>query len=79
VSIAITQAELVEALIRASTAPEDAKTAQQMATESGMALWQVQKALRALHSQGRLQAHRVPFIGIDGRHGMIPAYTIRPA
>jgi hypothetical protein len=78
--LVITQAELLEALASAvkGTAPEDAKTVQQLAAETNMAVWQVQKALRALHAQKRLQCYRVPFVGIDGRHGKVPAYTILP-
>ena len=77
--LVVTEADLLEALASASDAPEDARTVQQMADETGLHAWRIQKALRALHAQGRLQAHRVPHVGIDGRRGMIPAYTIRPA
>lgn len=76
--IIVTEADLLDALATASTAPEDAKTAHEMARETGLALWAVQKALRALHAEGRLRAHRKPHVGIDGRRGLVPAYTILP-
>jgi DNA-binding GntR family transcriptional regulator len=76
--IVVTEADLLEALISVSTVPEDAKTVQQLAAETGLHKWRVQEALRSLHARGRLQAYRVPHIGIDGRRGMVPAYTIRP-
>lgn len=76
--LVVTEADLLDALATASTAPTDARTAQQMAAETGRHLWQVQKALRALHVQGRLRTYRVPHVGIDGRRGMVPAYTILP-
>lgn len=80
-SVRVTESDLLDALASAftSTAPEDARTVQQMATETGWAVWQVQKALRALHAAGRLACYRVPYVGIDGRRGKIPAYTIRAA
>ena len=76
--IVVTEADLLEGLATASTGPEDARTVQQMADEKGLHAGRGQKALRALHAQGRVQAHRVPHIGIDGRRGTVPAYTIRP-
>lgn len=79
--IAITEAELYDALAvaAAGSAPEHARTVAQMEAETGWAKWQIQKALRALHAAGRLTCYRVPFVGIDGRHGKVPAYTIAPA
>lgn len=79
--ITVTRADLLEALAAAAqgNAPEDAKTVQQLAAETNMAVWQVQKALRALHAAKRLQCYRVSFVGIDGRNGKVPAYTILPA
>lgn len=76
--ISITEADLLDALATASTAPEDARTVQQMAAEMGLSAWRVQSCLRALHAQGRLVMYKVPHVGIDGRRGKVPAYTIRP-
>lgn len=77
----ITEAELLDALLAATsgTEPEDARTAREMAAAHGIAASRVNKALRALHAQGRLQAHWVTRTGIDGRAAKVPAYTILPA
>jgi hypothetical protein len=75
----VTEADLLDALATASTAPEDARTAQELATSHGVVLSRVQKALRALHVQGRLQCHHKQTVYMDGRRGRVPAYTILPA
>jgi hypothetical protein len=56
--------DLMEALATANTAPKDARTAQQMAD--------------ALGTKGRVQCHRVPTVGVDGRNVMVPAYVVLP-
>ena len=78
--IRITESELIDALAAAASgdAPEEAKTAQELATETGVVLSTTQKALRALFQQGRLQTYRVRRIGMDGRNTLVPAYTITP-
>jgi DNA-binding IclR family transcriptional regulator len=76
----ITTADLLDALAEASkgSAPEDARTVQQMADEHGIPNSTVARALRTLAAQGRVMSHRVPHVGIDGRHTTVPAYTILP-
>lgn len=77
----ITESELMDALADAirSEAPEDARTVRQLAEIAGVPESRVNKTLRALHAQGRVTAHRVPHVGVDGRRCTVPAYTIRPA
>lgn len=80
-SIAITEAELLDALAAAvhDNAPAEARTARELADELGVALHRVNEALRALHRQGRVVPHRVYRIGVDGRNTPVPAYTVRAA
>jgi hypothetical protein len=75
----ITEAELLEALATASTAPEDARTAQEMAEAAGIDVRRVWKALKALQAQGRLVTHRVARPALGGRTMLVPGYTIAPA
>lgn len=79
--VAITESELVAALTAAtaSVAPEDARTPAQLAAAAKVPLSRVMKTLRALHAEGRVAAHRIPWVGIDGRSTTVPAYTILPA
>lgn len=76
----ITQTELLDALAAAcaSDAPEDARTAQEMADELGLAVPRVRKALKALQRVGRLGMHTVRRTDLSGRPQSLPAYTIRP-
>lgn len=80
-AIAITEAELLAALADAArgTEPEDAKTTAEMAESAGIAPKRVLAALKVLHRAGRLQAHRVVRVGIDGRAAKVSAYTVLPA
>lgn len=79
--LAITEAELAAALSAAirSEAPEDARTVVQLAAAAGVVASRVVKTLHALHAEGRIVAHRVPHVAIDGRRCTVPAYTILPA
>jgi prolyl-tRNA editing enzyme YbaK/EbsC (Cys-tRNA(Pro) deacylase) len=78
--VAVTEAELVAALAEAirSEAPEDARTVQQLALAAGVPTSRVIKTLNLLHADGRVVAHRVPHVAIDGRRTTVPAYTILP-
>lgn len=78
--ISISESELIAALASSvDSVPEDAKTPHEIADANGWAHSQVMKALRKLHAQGRLQHHRVPREGIDGRRIQVAAYTIKAA
>lgn len=78
-SIAITQAELLDALAKAAqgNAPEDAKTVHELTTPA-ISVRRVRESLRILQAQGRLQVHRVTRTALDGRAALVPAYTILP-
>lgn len=82
-SVTITQAEILEALAQAATsvtdAPDEAKTAHELAAESSVPHHRVMQGLRELHRQGRLVPHRVRRLGIDGRNALVTAYTIKAA
>jgi hypothetical protein len=77
----ITESELLDALAAAtkSEAPEDAMTVKQLAVAGKVPTSRIVKTLHALHAEGRLIPHRVPYVGIDGRNTTVPAYTILPA
>ena len=79
--VSITEGELIAALAEAArgSAPEDARTIQELATEYGMPLKRVRAALHALNVAGRLAVHRVTRAALDGRQASVPAYTILPA
>jgi prolyl-tRNA editing enzyme YbaK/EbsC (Cys-tRNA(Pro) deacylase) len=79
--VTVTESELIDALSAAinSQAPEDARTVHQLARASGVPESRVVKTLRALHEEGRVIAHRVPYTALDGRKTTVPAYTILPA
>ncbi len=73
----ISLAELLDALHTASAEPEDARSLNELCAEYGMTQSQMRKALHAMQAQGRLQVHQVTRIALDGRHGKVPAYTIK--
>jgi hypothetical protein len=76
----VTEQELLAALAEAikGTAPEDARTVHQLAAAAGVPTSRIVKTLNALNAEGRVRAHRVPHVAIDGRHTTVPAYTILP-
>lgn len=76
--IAITTAELLDALASASQGPEHARTMLEIAAETGISPKRVRDALRAYEAQGRLSVHRVSRKAIDGRAATVPAYSILP-
>ena len=78
--VRITESELFAAIAAAApgTAPEEAKTAQEIARDTGTALSTTRHALRCLFQQGRLQSYRVRRGGMDGRLALVPAYTVSP-
>ena len=79
--IRITTAELIDALAAAATGngPDEAKTANELAEESGIPVKVTRKALLALKQAGRLQIHTVSREALDGRLSRIAGYTITPA
>ena len=79
--LTITESELIDALASAtkSEAPEDARTAHQLARAAGVPESRIMKTLRVLNEEGRVVPHRVPHIALDGRRTTVPAYTILPA
>jgi hypothetical protein len=74
----ITEAEILEALVTASTAPDDARTVPEMSRETGVSEDRLRRALRAIADEGRLQVHRVVRRAIDGRAAAVAAYTVTP-
>lgn len=72
--------EILEALAAASecNAPEGAKTIVELTEESKLCRRTVTSALRALHREGRLAAHQVMRVAMDGKNRPVPAYTILP-
>lgn len=79
-SVAITQAELLDALLTATqgAGPDDARTVQELVAESGLPAARVRQALQRLNAAGRLQPHRVRRPDLSGREQWVPAYTVRP-
>ena len=74
----ITESELLDALATASTAPEDARTVCEMVAATGHSEDKIRRALKVFHAAGRLVAHRVRRMAIDGRNSQSTAYTILP-
>ena len=79
--VKITEQELFEALAAAGrgTSPDEAKTANELAEESGITHKAARSALMALKKQGRLVIHTVTREALDGRACRIAGYTITPA
>lgn len=76
----ITQDEILEALASAFTsdAPENAKTAQELAVETGKSVNTVRRSLQMFQRVGRLRAYRVKRLAIDGTNRPTTAYVILP-
>lgn len=74
----ITEAELLEALARATTsdAPSDARTGPELQKAMGVGEKKLRAALKALAAEGRLQIHRVLRQSVDGRTVPVQGYTI---
>jgi predicted ArsR family transcriptional regulator len=77
----ITQEELLEALYAAATGhgSDDARTAGELAAESGMSIGAVRNALKAVAKEGRLRTCRVRRTMVDGRPTLVPGYVIQAA
>lgn len=77
----VTESELLDALAKAAggSAPEDARTMQELADAAGCSRRKVQDTLRMFQTQGRLRVHRVRRTRLDGVVQPVPAYTILPA
>lgn len=79
--VSVTESDLLDALAasQVSDAPKHARSAAEMADETGVAITTVNKALRALHRTGRVQSFMVRRPAVDGKMRPIPVYVIRPA
>lgn len=78
-AISITEAEILEEIIGASQAPEDAMTMQEIADAAKCSRGKVRQDLARLHREGRLLVHRVVRRKMDGNHQIVPAYTLAKA
>lgn len=79
-SVKISETELLTELASAlSAAPENALTADEIATRLGVCRSTARDRLRALHLLGRLSVHRIVRQAMDGKRCQVPAYTIKPA
>lgn len=76
--IRISEAEILEEIIGASQAPEDAMTVQEIATQKRCSRDTVLKELKRLELEGRLRVHRVVRRKMDGNSQIVPAYTLAP-
>jgi len=74
----ITQDEILDALASAFTsdAPENAKTAQELAEEAGKSLNSIRRGLQIFQRAGRLRAYRVKRPAIDGTSRPTTAYVV---
>lgn len=79
-AIAITQAEILNALAAAATgdAPNEARTLAELSESTGVTALKVQRALKEYQKQGRLANHRVQRLAIDGTQRWVAAYSILP-
>jgi hypothetical protein len=78
---AISESELLDALAAATRedAPEHARTANELAAESGICIKRVRAALAVVKAQGRLNIYTVSREALDGRLSRVAGYTITPA
>lgn len=78
--ITITQAEILDALAAAAKGdePTEARTAGELAQETGVYIIRVRNALREYQRQGRLGVHKVSRVDLAGRTQKVTAYTITP-
>lgn len=76
--VRVTTQDLLDALVTATNAPEDARTVRELSDEHGMTERAVRNALRVFQAQGRLTVHRVFRAALDGRNSQVAAYTIAP-
>lgn len=74
----ITQSEILEALAKATEAPDDAMTSQEIRDFTGFGKDTVGRMLRDLSKEGRLTVHHVVRRALDGRAQRIPAYSVTP-
>ncbi len=72
----ITQAELVDALSKAYTAPAEAQTVNELVVSTGWPIKKVRDAIGALAMAGRIEVHQVQRRQISGSMKRVPAYTI---
>jgi DNA-binding transcriptional regulator PaaX len=74
----ITTDEILDALVTASTAPEDARTMAEIKQETGIGEKRLRRALVSIRDEGRLQVHHVVRRDLSGKPQKVPAYTIAP-
>lgn len=77
-TITITEADILDALVTASIAPEDARTVPELHRETGVSEKRIRQALAAIQAEGRLAVHRVVRKALDGRAAVVSAYTVAP-
>lgn len=77
-SVTITAEDILNALVTASTAPEDARTMSEIRQETGIGEKRLRAALVTIRDEGRLQVHRVVRRDLSGKPQQVPAYTIAP-
>lgn len=77
-SVTITTADILDALVTASTAPEDARTMAEIRQETRIGEKRLRAALVAIREEGRLQVHHVVRRDLSGKPQKVPAYTIAP-
>lgn len=77
----ITENELLAELARycGGSAPEDAKTVEELTEVANLSSGTVLKLLKVLQRQGRVQVYRVRRARIDGVVQPKPAYAVTPA
>lgn len=78
-TMAITEAELLEALASSTKLTGDGQTMKEIVRATGLKEPRIRKALLACHEQGRLIVHRVMRSRLDGAASVVPAYVVLPA
>lgn len=80
--LSITEAEILAALDAArrgaASEAEGARTAQEIADDTGVRLPRVRQALAAFKKQGRLRLHQIKRVAIDDRSLSMTGYTVVP-
>lgn len=74
--ITITENELLAALSVTTAVPDNAKTARELAAETGWGIKRVREGLQRLADEKRLLTYQVRRIGIDGRNAVVSAYAV---
>jgi hypothetical protein len=78
VASSITIAEILEEIVGASHAPDDAMTMQEIAAAARCSRGKAVKEVTRLAREGRIIVHRVVRRKLDGNSQPVPAYTLAP-